>query len=167
MTRTQRFFVLWLPAAALLLTGAVVALGAGRQQQVQRPGVSDAYQLSDTATAYRTGLTAADSGAVQTFAATAGNRIYCGGFPSITVTGKNPTASTTADVTVIGADYDGTTFSPKFQQEFRLTTGAFAYDTGTLYLTDSIAVDTAACDVMFVMVRTVSAGTLQLWVEAH
>ena len=157
---------------AILAVFALCAIGAyaadtGRAQRVGRVAVSEAYQPTARSTAYRTSLTAADNADLSNAAVTGLDHIGCAGFQNLTVSGRFATSAATAVVHVFLYHTDGTTETLKHRYETTLTADSVFTDSGSLYLSQGATFDTSSSHLARVLVESISAGTLDLWVDSH
>lgn len=131
-------------------------------QQVSSQATPDGYVPSNIDTAART-VASADS-ADETAHTTPLTGLS--GYSSLTLTGHFTASGGTCDLAVVLGHTDGTTFTAKHLETVSLEASSI-YTTGTLYLSESRTVDTAASMQAKVLVTAISSGTVTLFAEPH
>ena len=165
---SRQFQVVIGVAALAVLASLAYAADTGRSQRVAKEAKSEAYQPTARSTAYRTELSGVESSTDLSNAAITGlDTVGCAGFQNLTVSGRFATSGANAVVHVILYHTDGSTETVKHRYETTLTAGSTWTDAAGAYLSQGATFDTGSSHLARVLVESVSAGTLDLWVDSH
>lgn len=148
----------------LLVVAAVVRADYSRTQPVATVAQRSGYAPMGVTAVYRSSIAVVDT-ADSTHADITGiSKIYCGGFTSISVSGRHSVASATVVVQCLRYNTAGTLIN---MDEATLTGDAARTD-GTNYLSQTCAAfDTQGCAYVRILCEAPSSGNVSLWAEAY
>jgi len=146
-------------ASMLLVAGS--ALADGGAQTVKKGGVIGGYSPSNAAL-YRTALDGGDAVDITDAANVALTKISCGGFQTVTVSGRFSGAAATSVIRVVRYTLADVAFDVS---ETTLT--AKSATDGTLYFSNPVPFDTEGAAYVRVLHADPSAGTVALWAGVH